>query len=44
MDRKTQSLSGTAALQKDHFAESVVMLTFLFETFGLLNAPADMDM
>jgi hypothetical protein len=43
MDRKSQSLSRTEALQKDHFAESVVMLTFLLQTFGLLNAPADMD-
>jgi len=39
MDRKSQSL----ALWKDHFAESVVMLKFLLQTFALLNAPADMD-
>lgn len=43
MYRKSRSLSGTEALQKDHFAESVFMLTFLHQTFGLLNAPADVD-
>jgi hypothetical protein len=43
MYRKSQSLSGTEALQKDPFTQSVVMLTFLLQTFGLLNVPADMD-
>lgn len=43
MDRKPQSLSGNEALQKDHFAESVAKLTLLLQTFGLLDAPAGMD-
>jgi hypothetical protein len=43
MDRKSQPLSGTEAMQSEHFAESAVRLTFILQTTVLLNAPVDMN-